>query len=220
MNDHFKYKPPDTLWIGCDLFIEYDCESKPQRVGLVITGIKQFGFIISHEYEVIPYVEESRRRSCSKEECKYAIRYEFDVRFSVYDTIGLGFGLGVGTGTFGWKSRPTDHVVTFTTRCTCCDRDELAVRGYQQKVEPGPLIQLRLRDEIGIAAVAAFTALGAGLAVSVSNVGHPLSQAFLAFTGASTLVSALIVFRRFAKYRVRKNKLRLSSEQRDEVRLP
>src|SRR5438477_8084483 len=191
MNDPFKYKPPGTLWIGCDLSIEYDCESKPQPVGLVITGIKQFGFIISHEYEVIPHVEESRRKPCSKEKCEYAIRYEFDVRFSVYDTIGFGFGLGVGTGTLGVKTSATDHVVTLTTRCICCDKDELATRGYQQRVEPRPLIQLRPRDEIGIAAVAAFAALAAGLAVSVSNVSHPLSQGFLAFTGVSTLVSAL-----------------------------
>src|SRR5215469_16268448 len=102
MLERFKFKPPDTDWIRCELFVDYDCPTKPTVADLVITGIKQFGFIISHEYDVKAFVEGSSRQDCKKRDCERALLYKFDVRVYVWNKVGIGFGFGRGTGTLGF----------------------------------------------------------------------------------------------------------------------
>lgn len=205
MNDCFRYKPPNTIWIGCELFVKYNCGNEPEVINLIITGINQIGFFASHQYIVNASVEDFWPMVCQKEECERAIRYKFDVRFNVYEKVGVGFGLGVGTTTFGWQRASKEYVETFTTRCICCDDKKLFFQKHVLQEEPWRLpVNLQPRVETGIAAVAAFSAVGAGVAISLTNIEQPIAQGFLWFTGASTLVSLLLTVIRSLRFGIEK----------------
>jgi hypothetical protein len=209
MQDKFVYKPPNTRWIKCELFVSYECDVKPKVEDVVITGIKQFGFILSTEYDIKASVEESERRNCTREECDTAIEYHFNVKCSVYEKIGLGFGLGSGTGTLGWTRTSIDYFESFTTRCICCDQEAKPTGAYQYAIEPmRSLVETRRRDEIGVAAVGAFAALLAGVEYSVTHVTHLFSQIFLLLTGLTTALSALVMIWRLLVFRLRKNRIK------------
>jgi len=77
MIERFSLKPGGTIWIGYDIFASYDCATKPKISEKVITNLRQFGFIISHEYEIVADVGKVRRNKCTKEDCKDAISYTF-----------------------------------------------------------------------------------------------------------------------------------------------
>jgi len=202
MNDCFKHKPPGTSWIGSELFVSFDCEIKPVVEEIVITGIKQFGFIFSHEYDIKAYIEDSRQFKCEKEKCNLAVAYKFDVRFNVYEKIGIGFGLGAGTGTFGWTTGSISYIEQFKTRCICCDEGDIS-RERRRVIEERWRLPINLypRAETGLSAVAAFSALGTALAISLVYPEHVLSKSFLSFVGLSATTSLAMSIHNYLKFR-------------------
>jgi hypothetical protein len=196
MLEVFKFKPQDTDWIRCELFVDYDCATKPKVTDLVITGIKQFGFIISHEYDVKAFVEGSLRQDC-KGDCERAVLYTFDVRVYVWNKVGLGFGFGGGTGTLGWTSRSFDHILRFDTRCICCDDVMDSKEASVNRIDSRP------RSEVG-PVLLTLAAIGGGIAFSIAYSDRLVSQIFLISTGIATLLSILVTIWRVVRSRPRK----------------
>jgi hypothetical protein len=121
--DLFEHQTAATIGIGAEVHVSFGCEQNPKIERSVITGLNQVGFIISSEYEVDAYIDRIRKQPCTLENCEQAIQYEIDVRFIVYLVVGIGFGLGWGTGTAGFRTRKSNRIQSYTTRCICCDQE-------------------------------------------------------------------------------------------------
>lgn len=119
--DKFDYDTQGTIGIAVEFFVTYSCNEAPKVDQVKIRGFNQIGFIVSSEYDVDAYVDDSNVIRVEKGGCQKAIKYEITVRFYIYLVIGIGFGLGGGTGTLGWKSKSNEQVKTFTTHSICCD---------------------------------------------------------------------------------------------------
>jgi len=216
MIDRFVHKPLNTLWIGSELFVEYDCDSKPTKTDHFITGIKQFGFIVSHEYEVIPQVEGSRLKECHKEACEHAIKYELDVRYYIYEKVGLGFGLGTGTGTAGLTTRSTDYLKTFETQCICCAREESLSRADELRIvrllfsveERMRVATSESRLAWSIMFVLTIMLLLLFTELTFAILGYPRGTGFLVLTASLALVSTIVLVLRVVMYRVGRRELR------------
>jgi len=107
--------------------VKYGCDSKPTVAKTMITGFNQVGFIISSEYEVNCYVNESTKNEWEK--CKCCTKekkvgtwtyYEIQFKCFIYLKAGLGFGLGGGTGTLGFKSLKETAIRYGNTDWICC----------------------------------------------------------------------------------------------------
>jgi len=122
----FKFKPAHTLWVSLEIIVTYSCDENPKVERVKIRGLKQFGLILSSEYDIEAFVHAARRRPCKiGSECRDAVEYEFDTKVFVSDVIGFGIGLGkLGTGTAGWTSAATEEQRTFKTECVCCDTEQ------------------------------------------------------------------------------------------------
>lgn len=203
MNKHFHLKPAHTMWVRYHLYVDYDCIAKPKISDSEITMVKQFGFIISHEYVLKPFIERVRREPCKEEGCNRAVRYTFDVRIDVYDRIGLGFGLGHGTGTLGWTSdKPqTGLERDLRTDCVCCDGDDPSAEDLAALDRA--LAYLRAQRESATANVVALTAVSTGAAFSIVYFDHLLSQVYLVVVGAATALSAFVAGVRLHRSRSR-----------------
>lgn len=214
MNDCFKHRPRDTQWIGVEFFVGYSCTDLPEVDELVITGLRQVGFVFSHEYEIRAFVEEARRNGCKKPGCDRAIEYEFDVRFHVSDKYGFGIGFGSGTGTLGWTRPSRQYIETFTTRCICCDQEKAgSLASAQRAAIRRASIQIRQRDEIGLPAVMALLAVAGSIGLSVANVNTVPAQGFLGVTCVLAAVSLLVISGRALLGR----KLRKSRRHEDRI---
>lgn len=157
-----RFKPKGTLWVMVELFVSYGCEQAPEIRSLKIRGVKQFGLILSHEYDIDAFVHDVRPRACRmSRDCTSAVEYECDAKVFVSDVVGFGLGIGkLGTGTVGWPSESKEQTFTFTTDCICCD-------------QPGGLPQRTLayfqETQTATAWFVAFSSLGAALSLSVLN---------------------------------------------------
>ena len=171
MNEVFRHKPRNTDWIGCEVFVSYDCDSTPKVDELVVTGVKQLGFVLSHEYDVRAKVTTYTRELCNLEDCTNGVRYHFTVRFSVFDRVGLGFGAGGGTGTFGITLKPDHSTVSWLTDCICCP---LASPPTSTSTAIG---QHALGSAIAL--VLALLTLGVGVSQLTAQEGSPISRASL-----------------------------------------
>jgi len=169
-----RFKPRGTMWVNVELFVSFGCEQAPEIRSLKIRGVKQFGLILSHEYDIDAFVDEVKRRACrTSRDCTSAVEYECDAKVFVSDVVGLGLGIGkLGTGTVGWPSESKEQTFTFTTDCICCD-------------EPGGLQRTATylpSTQSATAWFVAFSSLGAALSLSVLN------------WGAETLLPRLVVY--------------------------
>ncbi len=122
----FKFKPANTLWISVEIIVTYSCDEIPKVERVKTRGLKQFGLILSSEYDIEVFMHAARRRPCEiGGECREAVEYEFDTKVFVSDVIGFGIGIGkLGTGTAGWTSRASEEQRTFKTECVCCDAEQ------------------------------------------------------------------------------------------------
>ena len=201
MIEGFTFKPKNTLWLGGEFDIEFDCWTKPKiasNPSCRITKCKQIGFIVSHEYDIPAlYITRVKRKECSEEGCKEARCYEFELEYVVSETIGVGFGLGGGTGTFGWKPKSKRHKKRFSTRCTCCDEelDEL-----QDKPIVIVIQRLDKAYESLLSTVAAMIAFISALAISLVNLQEPLSRIFLLLSGVLGFVSLIAAILRHSTF--------------------
>jgi hypothetical protein len=199
MTQKFTFKPKWTEWIKCNLYVAFDCATKPKVADMLISGFRQIGFILSHEYELKPFVEETQRMECSKDGCERAILYKFNVRIDIYDKFGIGFGLGSGTGTIGWISQPYSDVHTFTTECVCCDDDLPPVIPSEEELVRQLMSRLGHEEASKLPVVAASAVVGTALAFAIVYSGYWLSQVFLVSAGLATLLSGGIAAWRISK---------------------
>jgi hypothetical protein len=188
-----QIKLPGTLWIKCDVWVDYDCADGPVFNKSVITGVEQLGFIVSHQYKIEPSVAQWKRTTCARKECETAFQYEFDLQFKIYDVIGLGFGLGMGTGTLGITMPMNTYVKSFVTRCICCDAD-------YRTWSPEETNQSRLRR---VPSTLRFGGLGAVVGVAAASIPlgyliwtweNPFSRVALAFAGSFAVISGLVAW--------------------------
>jgi|GEM_PF-4836150 len=119
--DRLNYQTKGTVGIAVEVLLTYGCNEAPKVDKVKITGFNQIGFIISSEYEVEGYVNNSSRKKCERRGCNNAIQYDVEIKFFVYLVVGIGFGFGGGTGTLGYRSPSFQQSSKFTTECICCD---------------------------------------------------------------------------------------------------
>ncbi|HTV06860.1 MAG TPA: hypothetical protein VME86_15935 [Acidobacteriaceae bacterium] len=165
----YRFRPRSTLWIGIELIVSYSCYADPKVERVRITGVKQFGLILSSEYEIDAFVDTVRRIPCEADaDCGEAVRYEFTVKTFTSDVIGLGIGVGkLGTGTAGWTSRATEELAYFDTACACCDDETRPVDRIVSEVHIVASPQSATPWLLG------FAALGTALAFSFMNLDQP-----------------------------------------------
>lgn len=123
--DRQEEKPAQTTLLKLDVFVEYKCEDEPSVSTVVYRGMKQFGFIWSHQYDVQVKVERVLHRTCELDECAEGHSYAYWLHYYVYETVGLGFGAGPGTGTWGWTKRVSDYTKSYESTCFCCEPDDI-----------------------------------------------------------------------------------------------
>lgn len=191
-----RIKLPGTLWIKCDVWVDYDCADGPVFNKNVITGVEQLGFIISHQYKIEPSVAQWRRTTCRREGCEMAFQYEFDLQFKMYDVIGLGFGLGMGTGTLGIIAPMNTYVETFVTRCICCDADYRTWSPEEAHQSRWRRVPSTLNFGGGLGAVVGVAAASIPLGYIIWTWQNPFSQAVLALAGSFAVISGLVAWMR------------------------
>jgi hypothetical protein len=150
------------------------------------------------------FVDDYTRHSCSKAGCETAFGYEFNLRISVADKIGIGIGLGsLGTGTAGWDYPADDELLLLETPCVCCDNEIAAKRMVTEAFEP----QSRRFDATSL--ILGLSALGTGTAFSVVYFEHPsnLGKAYLTAVACGLAASAYgLLVRLAARTRRRRHK--------------
>lgn len=186
-------KPRDTLWISVEVIVAYSCDSPPEVKSSKIRGLRQFAFIVGHEYDVDVMVDEAKRVPCQQLDCDYAARHDYDIKIFVSDTIGLGLGIGNwGTGTAGWSFPATEETQTLETPCICCDDTLEGKRMYLESKD----IQRRALDSVSL--IIGFSALASAIALSVVYFDHPSSLGKIFLSGVSFVLfsSVLVALRR------------------------
>jgi hypothetical protein len=200
-----KFKPADTDWITVEIVVAYSCESPPKVESTKISGLKQFGFILSSEYDIEVMVDDYWRHSCDRAGCQTAFQYDFDVKLFVADIVGLGLNLGSwGTGTAGWRFPTTEEQHSLSTACICCD-DKLE----EKRMLAEAAASVRRRPDAS-ALIIGFSAIAAAGVLSVVYVDHPnhLGISFLWICSFALLTSLLVIMRRLAA-RMRRRKTEL-----------
>jgi hypothetical protein len=198
--DVYRFKPKGTSWIGVEVIVQYSCKAEPKVERVRISGVKQFGFIVSHEYDIDAFVDTSRRIGCEEQlsSCSNPRRYSFTVKCLLSGVVGFGLGIGkVGTGTAGWRSRTEEQQLSFQTRCICCDDEvEQAPAIVYLRIEPSESTRSATALILGL------TALGLGLTASILNFDHPslLPKLFVYGTGSATLAAAVVTLRRLVTF--------------------
>jgi hypothetical protein len=165
----FKFKPADTVWINVEIVVTYSCNEIPKVERVKIRGLKQFGLILSSEYDIEVFVHAARRRRCDiGGDCRDAVEYEFDTKVFVSDVIGLGIGIGkIGTGTAGWTSPSTEEQRTFKTECICCDAEQASPMAGLSVITIVPSTPTATSWFIG------FAALSTALTLAALNFDQP-----------------------------------------------
>ena len=209
----YRFKPHSTLWIGVEIIVSYSCQADPKVERVRITGIKQFGLILSSEYEIDAFVDTVRRMPCEAgADCREAVRYDFTVKTFISDVIGLGIGVGkLGTGTAGWTTKATEELAHFGTACGCCDDERRVPERAVTEVHLVPSPQTATPWLVG------FATLGTALALSFMNLDHPsfVPQIVVDATGVGALAAVgvagarLVAFLRRAIHREDKSRERL-----------
>lgn len=206
----YRFKPRRTLWIGVELIVSYSCQADPKVERVRITGIKQFGLILSSEYEIDAFVDTVRRIGCEAgSDCNEAMRYEFTVKTFISDVIGLGIGVGrLGTGTAGWTTKATEELGHFGTECVCCDDESRVPERAVAEVHVVPSLQTATPWVIG------FATLGAALGVSLMNLDHPslVPQFVVGASGVGALAAVGVAGARLTAF------LRRATSRNDKVR--
>lgn len=209
--DIYRFKPLSTDWVGVEIVVTYTCKSEPKVERVRISGIKQFGLILSHEYDIDAFVDTFLQISCEElDGCHHPLRYAFKIKCLVSDVIGIGLGLGnLGTGTAGWRSTSTEEELRFETKCICCDGEagkavaplHLAFKQIDSPRSATPLV-------VGSSALAvAFTA-------AVLNFDHPslLPKFFVYGLGSGALAAALVILQRLRSFTLRRRETKRSTE--------
>lgn len=197
----FQFKPTGTKWIGVEIIVTYLCHSDPKVERVKITGLKQFGLILSHEYDIDALVNSARRIPCDVGgDCQESIKYEFDVTAFVADVVGFGIGIGkLGTGTAGWSTQSTEETFVFGTACLCCDAERVADRSVMDvKVAP--------TQANAIPWLVGFAGIGTAVALAGLNFDHPsLVPKIVIYGTASGMVASLgVAVARLAQFFRRK----------------
>lgn len=206
MIQEIRFKPKWTQWIRCRVYVSFDCENKPTTSPVKITGLAQIGFIFSHEYDILAFIEKTRRYPCRMEGCERAVSYTFDLKIAVFEKYGLGFGLGHGTGVLGVPVHSHDDMQTFTTECVCCDNHDMnPIQPPQAEPAGEHASQMPMKDTSPVAVVIASSAVGVAATFSFIHPSFWLSQAFLYTTAALTSLSVLAAVSRLLTSRLAKN---------------
>ncbi len=202
--DIYRVKPKGTNWVGAEIVVSSSCNSEPKVERVRVTGVKQFGFIVSHEYDIGAYVDECHRERCRFSDCGDSVMYKFKVKCLVADVIGIGFGLGnVGTGTGGFTTPSREQFFDFKSSCVCCD--DVSREGSAPFLV---FIESRGGQPSATPLVLAFTALGVGLTAAILNFGSAsiLPRLFIYGTASCMSVAALLavwrIYLRFRRERV------------------
>ncbi|MBL3558538.1 MULTISPECIES: hypothetical protein [Marinobacter] len=202
----YRFKPRRTLWIGVELIVSYSCEIAPKVERVRITGIKQFGFMLSSEYEIDAFVDTVRRMPCkASAEYQDAVMYEFSIKTFTSDVIGLGFGVGMlGTGTAGWTTKSTEELSHFGTPCVCCVEDSWVPERTVTGVHVAP------SSHAATAWLVSLATLGTVLGLSLMNLDHPslVPQFVVAATGVGTVAALGVTGARLIAFLRRKDKVR------------
>jgi hypothetical protein len=204
---NYRFKPRSTLWIGIELIVSYSCQADPKVERVRITGIKQFGLILSSEYEIDAFVDTVRRIPCEAgTDCQEGVRYEFTIKTFISDVIGLGIGVGkLGTGTAGWTTKATEELLDFSTACVCCDEERRAPERAVTVVHVVPSPGTATPWLVG------FTTLGTAVALSLMNLDHPsqVPQLVVGATGVGALAAIVVAAARliaFIRRAIRRDK--------------
>lgn len=194
----YSFKPRSTLWIGVELIVSYSCQADPKVERVRITGIKQFGLILSSEYEIDAFVDTVRRMPCEASvDCRETMRYDFTVKTFISDVIGLGIGVGkLGTGTAGWTTKATEELVFFGTACVCCDDERPLPARAVTEVHVVPPLQTATPWLVG------FATLGTALALSFMNLDDPslVPQIVVDATGVGALAAVAVAGARLVAF--------------------
>lgn len=194
----YRFKPRGTVWIGVELIVSYSCQTDPKVERVRITGVKQFGLILSSEYEIDALVDTVRRMPCEAgTDCREAVRYDFTVKTFTSDVMGLGIGVGkLGTGTAGWTTKATEELVHFGTACVCCDDERRAPERAVTEVILVPSPQTATPWLVG------FATLGTALALSFMNLNHPslVPQIVVDATGVGALAAVGLAVARLVAF--------------------
>ncbi len=192
-----KLKPRDTLWVSVEIIVAFSCDSAPEVKSTKIRGLKQFAFIIGHEYDIEVLVDDSRRLPCQQSGCGNAVRYDYVVKVFVSDTVGLGLGIGNwGTGTGGWSFPATEENQKLATPCICCDD-----RFEESRVLPESK-QIQQRGSDSTPLIIGFSILASAIALSVVYFDHPsnLGKIFLSGVSLSLFASVFVTLRRIVTF--------------------
>lgn len=177
--ERFRIKPSGTLWVRVELIITYSCREDAKVERVRITGLKQFGLIVSSEYEIDAMVDTCKPVPCDTDvDCRDAVAYELIVKVYVSDVIGLGIGLGkLGTGTAGWTTNSTEEVVRLHTACMCCEGE----RQREGRIAEAADILQRIINMMRVAPppepatrwIVGFATAATALVLSILNFRHP-----------------------------------------------